>query len=70
MKIKKRFELVKTIRLSTHVDIFNEKKFQFFWEWGSKSLFFISNVKLPEKFICDIQFFEKCSIGGVLAIFL
>ena len=35
--MKKRIKLVKTIRLSTHIDIFNEKNFQiFFWDWGIK----------------------------------
>ena len=50
-----------------------KKKFQFFfWEWGikkSKIFFWFNDVKLPEKFICDIQFVEKCSIRGVLTKF-
>ena len=71
-KIEKRIEFNKTIRLSTHIDIFDEKKIQnFFWEWGvkksKKKLF--NDVKLLEKFICDIQFVEKCSIRGVLTEF-
>ena len=45
-KIKKRIEFIKTIRLSTHIDIFVEKKkFKFFFGNGgskSKNLFFDS----------------------------
>ena len=32
--IKKRFQLVKTIRVSTHIDIFVEKNSKFFFEVG------------------------------------
>ena len=35
----------------------------------SKKIFWFNDVKLPEKFICDIQFVEKCSIRGVLTKF-
>ena len=41
-KYQKRIELIKTIRLSTHIDIFDEKKFSklFFGIGGQKVNFF------------------------------
>ena len=44
-KYVKRFQLVKTIRLSTHNDIFEEEKIQNFFEVGGKIYFLINNVK-------------------------
>ena len=47
--------------------MFDENKFKIFLGMGGHFLF--NDVKLPEKFIYDIQFVEKCSIRGVLANF-
>ena len=61
--IKKRFKRVKTIRLSTHNDIFEEKKIQ-------NSIFFsIYDEKSAENFILGIHLVEKCLIRGVLTDF-
>ena len=38
-KIKKRIQLVKKIRLSTHIDNFDKNNFSFFLERGSKNVF-------------------------------
>ena len=72
LKIIKRMKLVKTIRWSTHIDIFDEKNFsKFFFGMGSqKVIFFLFNdIELLEKIIRDIQFVKKCSIMGVLTKF-
>ena len=65
--MKKRSQLVKTIRSSTNIDIFDEKNFQFFfggWGGGQKVIFFcFSDVILPEKFIHDNEFDEKLEWG-------
>ena len=61
MNFKKRFQLVKTIRLSTHNDIFEEKKSIFFGVGGKKNQNkSINDVKLPENFILGINLVEKC----------
>ena len=59
------------ICLSTHIDIFDEKKIQnIFWRWGLKSQKNCLNfVKSPEKFIYDFQSVGKCLIGGALTNF-
>ena len=71
--IKKRSQLVKTIRLSTHIDIFDEKKFsKFFLGMGGqkvKIFFWFSDVIFPEKLIRDNEFVEKNLNGGVLTNF-
>ena len=70
--IKKRFKRVKTIRLSTHNDIFEEKKIQiFFGVVGKKNQFFFSiyDEKSAENFILGIYLVEKCLIRGVLTNF-
>ena len=69
--IKKRFQLVKTIRLSTHNEIFEGKKFKiFFGVVGKKNLFFsIYDEKSAENFILGIHLVEKCLIRGVLTNF-
>ena len=71
---QKRFQLVNTISLSTHIDIFEEKKFQnFFLGWGvKKSKFFFQfyDVKSTEIFIFDIQIVAKCLVRGVLTNFI
>ena len=66
--LKKRFQLVKTIRLSTHSDIFVKKNFGV---GGQKSKFCIRfyDVKSPEILIFDTQTVEKCSVRGVLTNF-
>ena len=70
-KIEKRIKLVKTICLSTLINIFDQKNFSnFFCEWGGvkKSFILFNDEKLPEN-ICDIEFAEKCSIRGLLTFF-
>ena len=72
--IEKRFQLVKTTRLSTHIDIFEEKKISiFFLGWGvkkSKKFFQFYDVKSTEIFIFDIQIVAKCLVRGVLTNFI
>ena len=62
---QKRFKRVKTIRLSTHNDIFEEKKFQFFFGVVGKKIkifFSIYDKKSAENFILGIHLVEKCLI--------
>ena len=70
--IKQRSQLVKTIRLSTHIDICNEKRFPFFWDRGQKvkKNFWFNDVILPKEFIHNNEFVEKSLNGGVLTNFL
>ena len=72
--IKKRFQLVKKIRLSTHIDIFEEKIFSkiFFGVGGQKVKFFFQfyDVKSTEIFISNIQIVAKCLFRGVLTNFI
>ena len=60
--IKKRIQLLKTVRLSTHIDIFKEKRFQnLFWNRSKKSekFFLINNVKSAGKFMYEIIIDDK-----------
>ena len=55
------FQLVKTIRLSTHIDIF-DKKIQIFLggdQKFKKVLFVFYDVESPENFIFENQFIEN-----------
>ena len=71
--IKKRFQLVKMISLSTHIDIFEEKKFKFFFGdgWSKSQKFFrFNDVKSTEIFSIDIQIVAKYLVRGVLTNFI
>ena len=62
---KKRFQLVKTIRLSTYIVIFVQKIQFLFWVWRSKSHFFrFNDVKSTDIFIFDITIVDKCLVRG------
>ena len=71
--IEKRIQLVKTVRLSTHTDIFEEKNFsKIFFERGSKKVkifFSINYVKFAEKFNYEIKIDKKWCFDGFLTIF-
>ena len=58
MNFKYRFQLVRTIRLSTHNDILEEKKIQKFFGVGGKNIisFPINHVKSPKEFLRDNEF--------------
>ena len=50
--IKKRFELVKKNRSSTHTDILTKKILcSFTWVGGQKDIFLLSDLKRPEKYL-------------------
>ena len=56
----------KTFRLSTIIDIFEEKKYK----RGQKIIFFIfNNVKFPENFINEIEMAYRKFIDDILTIF-
>ena len=53
----------RTIRLSSHIDIFVEKIFQFFfWRAGSKVIFRFNEVKSTEKFFLWHLDSQKCLV--------
>ena len=53
---------MKRIRLSTHIDIFEDKNQ--FLERGQITLFSIYNVKFPEKSCIKIEMNDKLFING------
>ena len=65
---------MKAIRLSTHIDIFEEKRISNFFGVGGRKvknfLFRFNDVQSTEFFIFDIQIVEKCLVRGVLTNFI
>ena len=59
--IQKRIQLLKKVRLSTDIDILEEKN-KIYLEGGQKSqkkFFSMNNVKIADKFIYEIKINEK-----------
>ena len=53
--------------MSTHIDNFEETK-NIFSEGDGNIILKIDNVKLPRKFIYEIEMDNKCFVDGVLTI--
>ena len=54
--IKKRIQLMKPVRSSTHIDIFEGKHFNFFRKGVKKSFFFAKRVKFASEYLLIVFF--------------